>query len=62
MQFKLVVVGATTERTEESVEVYGTLLKQVQQFKYLGCKIHGNGKVKSEVRTRVGTAKATMTK
>ena len=56
---KLLVVGATTERIDEIVQASGTSL---QQFKYLGCTIHQNGKSSAEVFTRVGMAKAAMTK
>ena len=59
---KLLVVGATTERVTEIVEVGGTSLEQMQQFKYLGCTTHEKGKSTAEVYTRVGMAKAAMTK
>eukprot|EP00794_Sanderia_malayensis_P014458 gene14458-biopygen11563 len=50
----VVVVGATSERIDENVEVGGAPLEQVQQFKYLGCTIHENGKSTAEVRIRTG--------
>eukprot|EP00794_Sanderia_malayensis_P006629 gene6629-biopygen5401 len=58
----VLVVGATSERIDENVEVGGAPLEQVQQFKYLGCTIHENGKSTAEVRIRTGMAKAEMTK
>ena len=42
-----------------SIKLNGTILKQVQKFKYLGAVITSDGKCRTEIRNRIGQAKTT---
>ena len=59
---KLLVVGETTERIDEIVQVGGRSLEHMQQFKQLRYTIHENGKSTAEAHTRVDMAKEAMSK
>ena len=57
---KTEVMGVTIrrERLPVSITVAGESLNQVATFKYLGCVLSEDGRCKSEIRARIGMAKA----